>query len=120
MSAYNICSGEAFAAAIDSFSDFNDPALTTFVACLAISALCFIVSTASGNFSQVDKIWSMTPVLYAWMAVDTSSTRSLLMASLASVWGIRLTWNFNRRGGYEWPPWKVRVHVYSFRFMRPT
>ena len=27
------------------------------------------------------------------------------MAILATVWGIRLTWNFNRRGGYKWPPW---------------
>ncbi|GMI13411.1 hypothetical protein TrVE_jg6754 [Triparma verrucosa] len=106
MAAYNECSGEAFASAVSKFSDFSDPALTTFVAMLGISTMCFVVSTISGNASQVDKIWSMTPVLYSWMALDASSSRSLLMAVLATVWGVRLTWNFNRRGGYEWPPWK--------------
>ena len=28
------------------------------------------------------------------------------MAILATIWGLRLTWNFTRRGGYTWPPWK--------------
>ena len=28
------------------------------------------------------------------------------MAVLATLWGLRLTYNFNRRGGYHWPPWK--------------
>ena len=27
------------------------------------------------------------------------------MATLATAWGIRLTYNFSRRGGYKWPPW---------------
>jgi steroid 5-alpha reductase family enzyme len=27
------------------------------------------------------------------------------MACLATVWGVRLTYNFHRRGGYAWPPW---------------
>eukprot|EP00553_Chaetoceros_curvisetus_P009541 CAMPEP_0204625084 /NCGR_PEP_ID=MMETSP0717-20131115/10836_1 /ASSEMBLY_ACC=CAM_ASM_000666 /TAXON_ID=230516 /ORGANISM="Chaetoceros curvisetus" /LENGTH=243 /DNA_ID=CAMNT_0051640689 /DNA_START=175 /DNA_END=906 /DNA_ORIENTATION=+ len=28
------------------------------------------------------------------------------MAVLATVWGLRLTANFHRRGGYQWPPWQ--------------
>lgn len=28
------------------------------------------------------------------------------MATLATIWGIRLTYNFSRRGGYKWPPWE--------------
>ncbi len=28
------------------------------------------------------------------------------MAVISTVWGCRLTWNFNRRGGYKWPPWE--------------
>lgn len=28
------------------------------------------------------------------------------MAILATIWGLRLTYNFSRRGGYSWPPWK--------------
>jgi len=27
------------------------------------------------------------------------------MAALVSIWGMRLTYNFYRRGGYKWPPW---------------
>lgn len=28
------------------------------------------------------------------------------MAIIATVWGVRLTYNFWRRGGYAWPPWE--------------
>ncbi len=71
--------------------------------CLSIVVVSFIVSTATGNYSQVDKAWSIVPVIYSWIVVRDD--RTLLMAILATVWGVRLTWNFNRRGGYSWPPW---------------
>ena len=85
-----------------------------FLLCLAASILCFVVSTLSSNYSQVDKIWSIIPVVYAWIAVypavgsddDGMDPRVLMMAVLATIWGLRLTWNFNRRGGYTWPPWQ--------------
>ena len=69
--------------------------------CTAVIVLTFMVSTATKNYSQVDKIWSIIPVAYAWMAVVDA--RTLLMALVATVWGARLTWNFHRRGGYTWP-----------------
>ena len=62
-----------------------------------------MVSTATGNYSQVDKLWSIVPFVYCWLVV--CDERTLLMAIVATIWGIRLTWNFNRRGGYKWPPW---------------
>lgn len=71
---------------------------------LFVSVLTFIVSTLSKNYSQTDKLWSIVPFIYAWIAV--CDARTLLMAVLATVWGIRLTWNFHRRGGYKWPPWE--------------
>mmetsp|Transcript_985 Transcript_985/g.2126 ORF Transcript_985/g.2126 Transcript_985/m.2126 type:complete len:359 (+) Transcript_985:59-1135(+) len=79
--------------------------------CAASSSLTFIVSSLTGNYSQVDKLWSILPVLYAWIPVVVNGDgsdfdeRTLLMAVLASIWGIRLTYNFCRRGGYQWPPW---------------
>jgi|EP00979_Chaetoceros_neogracilis_P013580 steroid 5-alpha reductase family enzyme len=76
----------------------------SFCACIAVSALTFVVSTITGNYSQVDKLWSIVPFVYTWMAV--TDQRTLLMAILASIWGIRLTANFSRRGGYQWPPWQ--------------
>lgn len=64
-----------------------------------------MVSLFSGNYSQVDKLWSIVPFVYAWILVVPGDTRTLLMAILATLWGLRLTFNFNRRGGYHWPPW---------------
>lgn len=71
--------------------------------CSSFIILTFVTSTVSNNFSQVDKLWSILPVVYAWMFV--TDARTLLMAFLMTVWGIRLTYNFHRRGGYSWPPW---------------
>jgi steroid 5-alpha reductase family enzyme len=90
---------------------FDDPLtvaqtgiLTRLVIIYLIAAiLCFIVSTLSHNYSQVDKLWSIIPILYAWVVARGTGfePRILLMAILVSVWGIRLTYNFSRRGGYS-------------------
>jgi steroid 5-alpha reductase family enzyme len=95
---------DLLSAAIDGISDDSSPYYTAFYSCIFVSALTFVVSTVTRNYSQVDKLWSITPFAYAWMAV--ADQRTLLMAILATIWGIRLSWNFNRRGGYHWPPWK--------------
>jgi steroid 5-alpha reductase family enzyme len=73
------------------------------VICLATSLLCFGVSTLTGNHSQVDKLWSIMPVAYAWVTTGASGfePRVILMAVLVTLWGIRLTYNFSRRGGYS-------------------
>ncbi|MGH8506852.1 MAG: DUF1295 domain-containing protein [Stenotrophobium sp.] len=74
---------------------------------LAIAALCFVVGELTRNFSQVDKLWSIVPVLYAWVATVEGGLqpRMLLMAGVATIWGIRLTYNFSRHGGYSWKFW---------------
>ena len=74
---------------------------------LAAALLCFVVSTISGNYSQVDKLWSIMPIAYVWMvAVEASmEPRLILMAVLVTVWGLRLTYNFSRKGGYSWKFW---------------
>mmetsp|Transcript_65695 Transcript_65695/g.77231 ORF Transcript_65695/g.77231 Transcript_65695/m.77231 type:complete len:332 (+) Transcript_65695:189-1184(+) len=81
----------------------GSPYQIALLTCLGITIMVFIVSTLTRNYSQVDKLWSITPILYTWMAVVDA--RTLLMAVLVTVWGIRLTFNFHRRGGYSWPPW---------------
>jgi steroid 5-alpha reductase family enzyme len=77
---------------------------SAFYTFIAVSTLTFVVSTVTRNYSQVDKLWSIVPFVYAWIAV--TDQRTLLMAILATIWGIRLTANFARRGGYHWPPWR--------------
>ena len=70
---------------------------------LVAAIFCFIVSTLSGNYSQVDKLWSIMPLAYTWVVAWESGfePRLVLMAILVSLWGIRLTYNFSRRGGYS-------------------
>ena len=70
--------------------------------------VCFLVSSLARNYSQVDKLWSIMPVIYTWIIAGRSGfeSRPLLMAVLVTVWGIRLTYNFNRRGGYTWKFWQ--------------
>ena len=70
-------------------------------------AITFVVSTLTQNHSQVDKIWSILPPVYAWVATYQAGfePRMVLMATLATLWGIRLTYNFARRGGYSWRFW---------------
>lgn len=74
---------------------------------LPAALLCFVISTMTQNYSQVDKLWSIIPVVYAWVIAYDSGFefRILMMAILISLWGIRLTFNFNRRGGYSWKFW---------------
>ena len=69
---------------------------------------CFTISEISGNYSQVDKLWSLMPPIYAiiTLAYFPHSGRILIMTILAIAWGARLTWNFARKGGYNAILWK--------------
>jgi steroid 5-alpha reductase family enzyme len=75
---------------------------------LGVALTCFAVSEITRNYSQVDKLWSIIPVVYVWVVAFDSGlgVRLCLMASLVTLWAIRLTYNFARRGGYHWIPWK--------------
>ncbi len=84
---------------------------------LGVALTCFVVSELTRNCSQVDKLWSIVPIVYVWYFAAQSgfSERLVLMAVLVTIWGARLTFNFWRRGGYHWIPWKgeedYRWHV---------
>ncbi|UKN02536.1 DUF1295 domain-containing protein [Paracrocinitomix mangrovi] len=71
------------------------------------AALTFIVSSVTKNYSQVDKLWSTIPIAYGWIVAHMSEyeDRVVLMAVLITIWGVRLTYNFARRGGYSWKFW---------------
>ncbi len=74
---------------------------------LVFAGLCFVVSELSGNYSQVDKLWSITPPVYAWTICALAGMPDLLvlMSVLATIWGVRLTYNFSRHGAYSWKFW---------------
>jgi steroid 5-alpha reductase family enzyme len=70
--------------------------------CGVAIAVCWVLSLATSECSWVDRLWSILPPLYvAWFAVAGGfDARLTLMAACAGVWGVRLTWNFARKGGY--------------------
>lgn len=72
------------------------------------SLACFIVGELTHNFSQVDKVWSLMPIVYSWVALYAfpHSERLWLMTVLVTFWGLRLSYNFYRKGGYNKIPWK--------------
>jgi Protein of unknown function (DUF1295) len=73
--------------------------------CGCVILLVLTVSEITQNYSQVDKLWSIVPAVYAWILVVGDDDRTFVMAVLLTLWGGRLTFNFSRRGGYTWPPW---------------
>lgn len=83
--------------------------LKTLVIIAACSAtFCFIVGEATGNNSQMDKLWSLLPIAYTWVIAVKGglTTRLVVMAVLATLWGIRLTFNFARKGAYKLKFWE--------------
>lgn len=74
----------------------------------ASALYCFVVGEISHNNSQMDKLWSVLPVAYLWVIAGKGgfSPRLLVMASLVTLWGIRLTFNFARKGAYHMKFWE--------------
>lgn len=74
---------------------------------ISAALLCFIVSEITRNYSQVDKLWSIMPIIYSLVTLFAfPSPRIIIMSVLITAWGIRLTYNFGRKGGYNLIPWK--------------
>lgn len=75
---------------------------------LAVIAYTFIVGQLTGNNSQVDKLWSIVPMVYTWYMTYLGgwNERMIIMSVLVTIWGIRLTYNFSRRGAYKWKFWE--------------
>jgi steroid 5-alpha reductase family enzyme len=74
---------------------------------LLVALACFVVGEISQNYSQTDKLWSITPFFYVAYAAHSGgwTPKLILMTILVGVWAFRLTYNFNRRGGYSWKFW---------------
>lgn len=68
---------------------------------------CFIVGELTNNNSQMDKLWSILPAIYVLVVAVKGgfSPRLFVMAVLALTWGVRLTYNFGRKGAYSIKFW---------------
>jgi steroid 5-alpha reductase family enzyme len=108
----------------------EDPLLLALIACAILAVACWLLSVTTGNYSQVDRLWSIAPPLYVcWFAgwAGFADRRLDLMAALAILWGARLTWNFARKGGYRpgdedyrWPELRRRLGPLSFQVLNAT
>jgi steroid 5-alpha reductase family enzyme len=86
--------------------------LYTVVAITALTATAsFLFGLVTNDYSWTDRLWSTTPVGYAWIYAYAGSfnTAVTTTAVLVTIWGARLTFNFARRDGYtggedyRWP-----------------
>src|SRR5579862_5691311 len=106
------------------------PLQTAAFACAGVAALAWLVSIATRNYSQVDRLWSILPPLYvAFFAAQAGfrDPRLDLMAALTALWGARLTYNFARKGGYRrgsedyrWPVLRKRLGPVGFQLLNAT
>lgn len=106
------------------------------IVCLGIlaaaCAVTWVLSLLTKEYSWVDRIWSIIPVIYVWVyaiAAGLADARLDVMAALVTLWGARLTFNFARKGGYapggedyRWALLRSRIHgwqwfVFNFLFI---
>ncbi|MGK3205131.1 DUF1295 domain-containing protein [Amycolatopsis sp. MEPSY49] len=91
----------------------------------------WLMSVLTREYSWVDRIWSIVPVAYLAIfagAAGFADARLDVMFALVTLWGIRLTFNFARKGGYarggedyRWAvlrermaPWQFQVFNFFF------
>ena len=77
------------------------------IVCGSSALYCFVVGELSRNNSQMDKLWSILPIAYVWIIAGKGgmSPRLVIYAILVTLWGIRLTINFARKGAYQLKFW---------------
>ncbi|MGB5812789.1 MAG: DUF1295 domain-containing protein [Polyangiales bacterium] len=108
----------------------TDPLVSAFWAALAFAALCWVLSLLTREYSWVDRLWSITPVLFSVhfaAHAGFEDTRLNLMAALVTAWGIRLTYNYARKGGYapggedyRWEEIQERIGPVWFQVLNAT
>ncbi len=108
----------------------TDPLLFAVWMCATLAAACWLLSVLAGNYSQVDRLWSLAPPVYVChfaIRAGCADRRLNLMAALVLLWGARLTYNFARKGGYRWhgedyrwPELRRRLGPVRFQFLNAT
>lgn len=97
-----------------------------------VAGLCLVLSWIFREYSWVDRAWSIVPPLYvATFAAQAgwADARLNLMLALTVAWGVRLTFNYARKGGYapggedyRWAILKARMpawqwHLFNIGFI---
>jgi steroid 5-alpha reductase family enzyme len=89
-----------------------------------VCAGCWILSLITKEHSWVDRMWSITPVIYVGefaRGAHFHNVRLNVMALIVLCWGARLTFNFARKGGYSgaedyrWPVLRASMKPWQFQ-----
>jgi len=67
--------------------------VTGLVSVLTVAFLTWVISVIKRNVAIVDSVWSLMFILEAWiylLGTSAPSSRGLLVATLVSIWGLRL------------------------------
>ena len=80
---------------------------TLLIVCACSMGYCFAAGELTHNYSQMDKLWSLLPIAYSWITAAGSGMklRPVVYALVVTVWGVRLTVNFARKGAYRLKFW---------------
>ncbi|MEZ5011728.1 MAG: hypothetical protein R2744_09090 [Bacteroidales bacterium] len=73
---------------------------------LATALLCFLVSEITRNYSQVDKLWSLMPLVYSWMVYMEFPSWGAGNESAGTAWGLEPGYNFRKEGWLQYYPWR--------------
>ncbi|KAF9969262.1 hypothetical protein BGZ73_008473 [Actinomortierella ambigua] len=91
-----------------------DPLIFAIRTSMCASLACWFLSQATGLHSWVDKLWSIIPIFYGlhfalrdrvYFTMEDGDPvplnyRLVIATLLITLWGVRLTYNFYRKGGY--------------------
>ena len=103
--------------------------MNAFPVCLwvfaGVCAVCWLLSVLTREYSWVDRIWSLVPVVYVAIfagAAGFADPRLDVMFVLVALWGARLTFNFARKGGYarggedyRWAVLRAKMRPWQFQ-----
>ncbi|XP_037047680.1 uncharacterized protein C594.04c-like [Bradysia coprophila] len=117
------------------FHEQADTLVYALVVGLFFAVVSWVLSLITGLHTWVDKWWSILPVivalhfsthdcLYQSSGDHPLNSRLWLVTLLICLWGARLTYNFNRKGGYSngfvdyrWTYLQIRVPSKAFFFI---
>ncbi|KJZ71796.1 hypothetical protein HIM_08816 [Hirsutella minnesotensis 3608] len=85
----------------------TNPLMSAFAVSIFLGGVFLVVSEVNRNYSQVDRMWSILPNLYVvhlavWARLaGLPHSRLDLIATFTTIWSLRLTFNYWRKGGYQ-------------------
>jgi steroid 5-alpha reductase family enzyme len=114
--------------------------LLSFALMIGMGIFTFLASAVTNNDSWVDRLWSISPVVFSWTFFASNvaaaggkyraDSPGFLFCVMVTLWGCRLTYNFYRRGGYKkggedyrwahvrsWPIFHSRLTWFVFSFI---